>query len=70
MIFDGANHPFGSLLEEDRIPANLRKPEYIEAPDDRIKGKVKLIAAVTLYETVEDSDGVKARYPKEVGAGQ
>jgi len=31
---------------------------------------VKLLSAVTLYELVEGDDGVKARYPREVQAGQ
>jgi hypothetical protein len=70
MIFDGANHPLGTLLEEEKIPVNLRKPEYLEAPDARTKGRVKLIAAVTLYELVEGDDGVKSRFPREVPAGQ
>jgi hypothetical protein len=43
---------------------------YIEAPDARVRGKVKLLSAVALYELVEGDDGVKARYPREVQPGQ
>ena len=43
---------------------------YIEAPDARVRGKVKLLSAVALYELVEGDYGVKARYPREVQLGQ
>jgi len=35
-----------------------------------VRGKVKLLSAVALYELVEGDDGVKARYPREVQPGQ
>lgn len=34
MIFGGSHYTFGTLLEEDDIPLNLRKSKYLLQPDE------------------------------------
>ena len=35
MIIEGSHFPFGTVLDEEEIPPNLRKPAYLTSPDSQ-----------------------------------
>lgn len=66
MIYGGSFHRIDSILDEEKIPPNLRKPEYLKEPDRKKKAQeYEEILTDELFEETEFVDEEEEQEPEE-----